>query len=309
MGSAEEKTHAEDGSSKEEGNKDGIDYTYLNDPSRYEPQEPYELFDSKGETITYETAKGINERRLNPYEVDWMEVTLFDEDLVSRLLEKIDSELIMDVAQAIDDEESSFIREGGQYIITSHSYGTGQESAEQYSWVKDSSANVEAVSIAKEVLDARKKYDEYEEKMKNYRRGRNGHSELADADTHLSEEMLLQEISALKGQINHLMQDKDALKQKLENCEPEKAFNAQTGNPCFTSRQMGILLTAVGRLTEKENPPGKTTLGDIVERISGYKSTTSSANMRGTMPKADIDAVVAAIESKFPNLAAEVSKV
>ena len=53
----------------------------------------------------------------------------------------------------------------------------------------------------------------------------------------------------------------------------------------------------------------KTTLGEIVEKISGYKATTASTNMRGAMPEADINAVVAAIKSKFPNLAAEVSKV
>jgi hypothetical protein len=72
---------------------------------------------------------------------------------------------------------------------------------------------------------------------------------------------------------------------------------------------MGILLTAVGRITEKDNPPGKTTLGEVVEKISGYKSITASTNMRGTMPESDIKAVVAAIESKFPNLASEVSKI
>lgn len=47
----------------------------------------------------------------------------------------------------------------------------------------------------------------------------------------------------------------------------EQAFNAQTGLPCFTSRQMGILLTAIGRITERENPPGKTTIGEIIEKI------------------------------------------
>lgn len=91
--------------------------------------------------------------------------------------------------------------------------------------------------------------------------------------------------------------------------EPEKAFNLQTGMPCFTSRQMGILMTAVGRLTEKDNHPGKTTFGDVIEKITGYKSTTASSNMRGYMPKKDTEAVAKAIESKFPNLAAEVRKV
>lgn len=101
----------------------------------------------------------------------------------------------------------------------------------------------------------------------------------------------------------------DELNHLLEERAQEKVFNQQTGNPCFTNRQMGIFLTAVGRITEKDNPPGKTTLGEVVEKISGYKSTTASTNMRGTMSKTDINAVIAAIEDKFPNLAAEVSKV
>ena len=106
-----------------------------------------------------------------------------------------------------------------------------------------------------------------------------------------------------------LLETIDGLEHQLEEKGPEKVFNAQNGNPCFTNRQMGILLTAVGRITEKDNPPGKTTLGEVVEKISGYKATTASTNMRGTMPKADINAVITAIESKFPNLAAEVSKI
>lgn len=90
--------------------------------------------------------------------------------------------------------------------------------------------------------------------------------------------------------------------------EPEKAFNSQTGLSCFTNRQMGILLTAVGRITEKDNPPGKSTIGEVVEKISGYKATTASVNMRGAIPKDDTEVVARTIEGKFPNLAAEVRK-
>lgn len=113
-------------------------------------------------------------------------------------------------------------------------------------------------------------------------------------------------------EIEKIRKECDEWKKKYEEAlakEPEKSYNSQTGMPCFTSRQMGILLTAVGRITEKNNPPGKTTIGEIVEKISGYKATSASSNMRGTMPEADINAVVTAIESKFPNLAAEVRKV
>lgn len=107
---------------------------------------------------------------------------------------------------------------------------------------------------------------------------------------------------------NQQTTDNATSKKQHDEIITETAFNAQTGNPCFTNRQMGILLTAVGRITEKDNPPGKTTLGEIVEKISGYKSTTASSNMRGALPKADINVVASAIESKFPNLAAKVRR-
>lgn len=89
----------------------------------------------------------------------------------------------------------------------------------------------------------------------------------------------------------------------------EQAFNAQKGLPCFTSRQMTILMTAVGRITEIDNPPGKTTLGDIVQRIAGYQPKTASQNMRGTIPDKDKKIVTDVLKSKFPRLAAEVMKV
>lgn len=89
----------------------------------------------------------------------------------------------------------------------------------------------------------------------------------------------------------------------------EQAFNMQTGLPCFTSRQMTILLTAVGRITEIDNPPGKTTLGDIVQRIAGYQPKTASQNMKGMIPEKDKKIVADILMSKFPRLASEVMKV
>lgn len=89
----------------------------------------------------------------------------------------------------------------------------------------------------------------------------------------------------------------------------EQAFNGQTGLPCLTSRQMTILLTAVGRITEIDNPPGKTTLGDIVQRIAGYKSKTASQNIRSKIRDRDKEIVAEILKSKFPRLASEVMKV
>lgn len=88
----------------------------------------------------------------------------------------------------------------------------------------------------------------------------------------------------------------------------EKAFNAQTSLPCFTSKQMGILMSAVGRITEKNNPPGKTTIGDIVQRIAGYKSKTNSQSMKGIISEEDKKIVADVLKQRFPNLANEVMK-
>ncbi len=119
----------------------------------------------------------------------------------------------------------------------------------------------------------------------------------------------MKQIQESHDEIENLRKERDDYKNKYEELskEPEKAFNALTGLPCFTNRQMGILMTAVGNITETP-PPGKTTLGNIIERITGYKATTASGNMKGAIPYADTKVVADAIEEKFPNLAAEVKK-
>lgn len=296
----------------------------LNDPSIYGPQVPFLIYDENKETIISRTAKGINEGKLNPYEINWMEVTLYETNFVRDLLEVIDSVFIKDVAQAIDDEDKRHAREDGQFTdITSDFYGTGQGSAVFYSYMRDNWQNdseyVSAVTIAEGILDKRNKAEEYRKKINEKKSNQTPELKkhiveiIDEPESHLHVNMKDNIIDqSIEDEINTLKKECEEWKKKYEEAitkEPEKAFNAQTGNPCFTNRQMGILLTAVGRITEKDNPPGKTTLGEVVEKISGYKATTASTNMRGTMPKADINAVVTAIESKFPNLAAEVSKV
>ncbi|MBO5613493.1 MAG: hypothetical protein J5905_03205 [Prevotella sp.] len=87
----------------------------------------------------------------------------------------------------------------------------------------------------------------------------------------------------------------------------EVAFNGQTGKPCFTSRQMGIFLHAVSSFTE-DTSPGKTTLGNVVEKISGYSATTIQQNMKGSYRSADIEVVASALEEKLPKLAEKVRK-
>ena len=100
----------------------------------------------------------------------------------------------------------------------------------------------------------------------------------------------------------------ESLTAEIEELRQNKAPNSQAKQFCFTNRQMGILMTAVGKLTEKDNPPRKTTIGDVVEKIAGYSATTVNQNMKGTIPKKDIETIVSVLESKFPNLAAEIRK-
>ena len=122
-------------------------------------------------------------------------------------------------------------------------------------------------------------------------------------------ESLLEEIKDLKEKITQLTQEKV----DVNNLNPkgvtiqEQAFNAQTGAPCFTNTQMGILMHAVALMTE-DSVPGKTTLGTVVEKISGYKAKTVNQNMKGTHRETDKETVAKAIEDKFPNLAAKVRK-
>lgn len=307
----EESPHVEE-KKKDEDLTSEIDR--LNNSSYYPANMPYLIYDENKETIISRTAKGINNGELNPYVVNWMEVTLYDIMFVKPLLEKINSSFIMDVAQAIDDEELRHEHEDGQFTtVSSDSYGTGQGLDFFYSHTIDNWNNnsVSAVSIAEGILDKRNKAEAYRKKIEQQKRKEleikaNTSSLIAEQDDDTSSD------KQLSFKVSQLQQERDEWKKKYDeilNNEPEKAFNAQTGKSCFTSRQMGILLTAIGRITEKENPPGKTTLGEIIEKVAGYKSTTASSNMRGEMPQKDTEAVATAIESKFPNLAAEVRRV
>lgn len=282
-----------------------------NDPMLYSAQVPFAIYDTNGETVIIRTAKGINEGRLNPYEVNWMKVTLYETDFVRLLLEQIDSEFIKDVAQAIDDEDARHEREDGQFtVIASDYYGTGQGNAKFYSYTRDNWDNygdyVSALSIADGILDKRDKAEAYRNKIKQSKQvSEKSQFQIKTENAILHANEYLAEIEKLRKECDEWKAKYEGLVAKA----PEKAFNAQTGLPCFTSRQMGIFLTAVGKITERDNPPGKTTLGEVVSKIAGYKPSAAKTNMKGSIPKTDSEAVANAIESKFPNLATEVRKV
>lgn len=188
----------------------------LNDPSKYSALVPFLIYDENKETIISRTAKGINEGKLNPYEIDWREVTLYDTNFVRDLLEAIDSNLIKDVAQAIDDEDKRHAREDGQYTnIASEYYGTGQRNPCFYSYIRDNRQNdseyVSAGTIAEGILDKRNKADAFLKKIelrkKNPTPNENNPTEKCppfDADI----EILLQQIAELKFQVNQLAREK-----------------------------------------------------------------------------------------------------
>ena len=104
----------------------------------------------------------------------------------------------------------------------------------------------------------------------------------------------------------------DDLKKRCKDLEnkkdPENAFNVQTGKPCFTSKQMCLFLRAVAELTEQPNPPAKSTLGEVVEKIGGYAKSAATTNLKQSPNDTDKEIVAKAIESKFPKLAAKVRR-
>ena len=154
---------------------------------------------------------------------------------------------------------------------------------------------------------------------------------------------LLQQIEYLKTQIEELKKENASLKEQAEEMtkkaekldktrveeidkwhslyesaidelniykpSPESiAVNPQTSLPCFTSKQWGIFIHAVAEITEAPKPPAKTSLGEVVEIISGFKKKTANQNLKGSHSATDKEAVAKAIESKLPKLAAKIRK-
>lgn len=142
----------------------------LDDPRIHSFQVPFLLHDENNDTIITRTAKEINEGRMNPFKVNWAEVTLYDTMFVTELLEIIHSDYIIDVAQAIDDEEARRRQEDGQYTdVASDYYGTGQGNANFYSYMinreEDDYEEVVATAIAQGILNNRIKAEEYQQKL------------------------------------------------------------------------------------------------------------------------------------------------
>ena len=305
---------------KEENSSSPIDQ--LNDPSIYGPQIPFLIYDENKETIISRTTKGINEGKLNPFEVDWGEVTLYETNFVRDLLEGIDTNYVKDVAQAIDDEDKRHFREDGQYTnIASEYYGTGQGIAFFYSYMRDNWQNdseyVSAGTIAEGILEKRKKAEAYRQKI-NEKTGEQATEmkrhivEIIDEpESHLHvnlkesfiDQSLFEENKSLKKEC-------DELKRKYEEAiakEPEKAFTA-TGNECFTKAKMGLLIYTIASITDGPTPT-KTQLVPIISSIGGWEETSVNSEMKKAgFNQKDIDSVAKVFEFAMPQFASEIRK-
>lgn len=187
-----------------------------NDPMIHASQVPFLLYDENCLTVIDRTANAVNAGKVNPFTTNWMEVTLYETEFIRQLLDNISSEFIMDVAEAIDDEDAAHQREDGQItVISSDQYGTGQGNSIHYSYSRDNWSNngdyVSAKAIAEGILDKRKKAEAFikkiEQRNKKPTPNENNATEVYppfDADT----EMLLQQIAELKDQVNQLAGEK-----------------------------------------------------------------------------------------------------
>ena len=263
---------------------------------------------------------------------DWHGMTYgYDMEILQFVYQHIDAEEMLDIiTDLICKEHRTLVLEGKikPYIDNVSGYPDNDEPQRTLEYYAEQRR--ELLSARRDEQEARELYTKklMERKQEAWKRTQDvpipyfpdGTPDVEEYEGRLADEVedvlrenetLLRRIGDRDAEIKRLKQERINLFQHNPNIEQEseKAFNAQTGLTCFTSRQMGILLTAVGRITEKDNPPGKTTLGEVTEKIAGYKATTANSNMKGTIPKTDTDAVAKAIESKFPNLAAEVRKV
>jgi len=263
---------------------------------------------------------------------DWHGMTYgYDMEILQFVYQHIDAEEMLDIiTDLICKEHRTLVLEGKikPYIDNVSGYPDNDEPQRTLEYYAEQRR--ELLSARRDEQEARELYTKklMERKQEAWKRTQDvpipyfpdGTPDVEEYEGRLADEVedvlrenetLLRRIGDRDAEIKRLKQERINLFQHNPNIEQEseKAFNAQTGLTCFTSRQMGILLTAVGRITEKDNPPGKTTLGEVTEKIAGYKATTANSNMKGTIPKTDTDAVAKAIESKFPNLAAKVRMV
>ena len=278
----------------------------------------------EGQTITKERAS----------QIDWMkETNNFDLNTISELVENIGKSIIEKkiVIKAIYDAMRAT---GEMYKIPYSVDGLLNDLYKKYDengrglW-----PSIDANELSPSLRSLfRTKMDEYMADKQN-----NDESSSKNSDA------LLQQIEDLKAQVEELKQENASMKEQAEEKinkaeeldkkrveeidkwhslyesaideiniykpSPEAiAENPQTGLPCFTNKQWGIFIHAVAEITEAPQPPAKTSLGEVVENIAGYKKKTANQNLKGSHSDKDKETVAKAIESKLPNLAAKIRK-
>ena len=122
-----------------------------------------------------------------------------------------------------------------------------------------------------------------------------------------TQQELMEKIKDLEDEVNQLKAEKTALEKQIEEINSEESSKTERDIMRFTSRQMGIFLYAVAQKTE-DPAPAKTTIGEVVENISGHKAKTVNQNMKGVFSEKDKETVAKAIETKLPELAKRIRK-
>ncbi len=304
----------------------------LNDPLKYKNGEPYLLYDDNGETIISRTAKGINDGSINPYVIDMATVTLHLTRFTNQLLELIDSDLIMDVAQAIHDNQAKYEAEQDPYITyKSEEYGTGKSIPFFYSRTvsifndEDDIAN--AFKLARAILDTRKKIENYNKKIREKKRKAKGSDDSEDKVKELKQkveelEKKLKEAEELnKNRIIEMdkwhrayldsISDANKYNEQYENaqkeCERLKAQNElleniSKGKRVFSVRQIAIIGKALCTKAEVV-PKNKKKIGKLLSDICGCSANTLGSAQVTYFKQEEVDKVAEVVQVYMPELA------
>ena len=216
----------------------------LNDPISHEHNTPFLRYDKDGGTIISRTAKDINEGNINPFKTNWMSVTLYIISFIRELLELIDSALIDEVSQAIEDELNRHKNEDGRYTqVTSYDYGTGKIDGWKFTYLSDwFDYDISIVkAISKEILDNRKKADEYQKKLERLKESKDSQNVNGSQGTSSNlclDPSLLQEIEDLKAKVEKLTSENAELEKRNNKLE-DKSQEIEKTLQDFTEKAEG----------------------------------------------------------------------
>lgn len=234
---------------------------------------------------------------------EWARLTIgYKEHLIQELLMLWPEDRREYVRRCIMDEKAGQLNNFADYVIKEEKHRQKSEGGKSQFRIYTE----QQLQRQSEMEELRKERDEWHAKYAVSEKTIQARTDEADKWHYMYEEEAKRTIM-----VDSLEEELNLWKKKFIDLESkqeaEKAFNSQTGKPCLTSTQMGILLQAVSELTETP-PPGKTTLGDVVENIAGYSATTVNQNMKGAHRPKDISAIVKALGHNLPNLTEKVKK-